>query len=206
MFVELRDAVFDIDVKDPLKVNVKPAFLQFATISKFLRSKRIIEGDHDGRKKVRHKKELAWVFHMNSPKSPYAQYAPAMREEQVTRAIFGEESGWKPDTVVREVEVLYNELTTTPIYELLKSCYVTISRASDYFNKVDFEAMTDGKSNFVMRDVFASMEKIGKLYESLKKLEEQVRNEEEGKAGDIRKQVTMTPFNQGNDVSDLIEH
>jgi len=207
LFLELRDSIFDIDPKDPLKVTVKPMFLQFEEIRSFLRSKRVIKGDADGREKSRHYMELAWIFHMVSGKSPYCKYAPDTRKNQVTKAIFGSESDWVPDDVVIKLMGLYKEITETPMMRLLAACYANLDNAGAYFESVDYNKLdASGKSVWTTENVFKSMERLGKLNDSLKLLKEQVQKEEEGDNGDIRRGVVMTPFNQGEKVDDLTEY
>lgn len=145
--------------------------------AKIIRRDRGSEGDHDGRFKQKACKELAWIYHVCDPGSPYFQVSQEYREEVVTKAIFKEEPDWKPDEVVQEGLETYQEIITSPSIRLLKSAMRSIDELEKYFNNVNFEK-GENKEVHDPKDVISNLEKLGKLVTSLRELKEQVEKEQ----------------------------
>ena len=109
--------------------------------------------------------ELAYVFYIQDYKSPYSSYAPETREETIKKDL-----GLKAIGVREEVMKAcqkYSELQETPTMKLLKAARGGVDKFKKYFED-------KGPSD---RNYGKNLEIIGKLLESIDKLEERVKKE-----------------------------
>ncbi len=114
-------------------------------------------------------KELSYVYFMADYKSLYLAYHENERERQICTDIMKDDK-WKPDDAVKSAIIKYEELQQTPTLRLLKSARHALEEACNYYDNV--------KTND--RNILAvngSIEKIGKIAESLDKLEDKIKRE-----------------------------
>ncbi len=114
-------------------------------------------------------KELSYVYFMADYKSIYLAYPESTRTNQITLDII-KDPKWIPDEVVKAAIIKYEELQQTPTLRLLKSARHAIEEACNYYNEVK-----PNDRNIVA--ISGSIEKIGKIAESLDKLEEKIKKE-----------------------------
>lgn len=83
--------------------------------------------------------ELAYIFHMVDPKSPFA--ASINEEERRERVIKStiHSSGWKPDKVVEEAMVFYKELEETVTSKYLESIKSALSQIDKFLREFTSE-------------------------------------------------------------------
>lgn len=117
-------------------------------------------------------KELSYIYFLVDFKSPYDSYPDNIKEETIKRDIM-KNSKWVPDELIVEAIKKYEEFQETPILRLIKSSKLSCDKLSDYFKNVDFTDTDDtGKLIYTAKDVVANLSSVGKVAESLDKLEE----------------------------------
>jgi|JI10StandDraft_1071094.scaffolds.fasta_scaffold70734_3 hypothetical protein len=112
-------------------------------------------------------KEIAYVYFMADYKSPYTAYPPGEREDKIKSDFIRDES-WVRDDKVNAAIKKYEELQQTPTLRLLMSAKFAAEKLSEFFRTQDPEH----------RNYTSNLEKLGKIIESLDKLEERVKKEE----------------------------
>lgn len=125
--------------------------------------------------------ELSYVVFLcdNTLSNPYRSMAETLREQVLKRDILGKED-YKIDKPLQDAIKAFSELKETTSSKLLKSAKIAADKLADYFeNKVNFEEVdTNGKPMYSARDLASNLGAVGKIIESLKKLEEQVIKEQ----------------------------
>lgn len=122
--------------------------------------------------------ELCYVYHMADYKSTYHNYTDLEKEPKILNDYF-KGSKWKPDNIITEAIIKYRELQETPSMKLLISAKKGISKLIAFYNDVDLN-LTNGKGDLLYkeRDLSFSLGNIGKVVESLDKVEEKVKKEQ----------------------------
>jgi mevalonate pyrophosphate decarboxylase len=122
-------------------------------------------------------KELCYIFHTCDFKSPYAAHESNRREKEVIKD-FIKEDGWKPDDELLLCVDKYKSFQSTHSMRLLASAREVVDKMCGYFEEVDFTLLDDNdRPVYNAKDVTANIEKIGKIIESLDKVEEKVKKE-----------------------------
>lgn len=121
--------------------------------------------------------ELAYVYHMADYKSIYQNFSEVERSSKIMKDFF-KESLWRPDIEVNNAILKYQELQETPSMKLWKAAKKAFSKVEDYYNKVDINER-DSRGNIVNKitDLSSSIGNLGKMIESLNKLEDQIKKE-----------------------------
>ena len=137
--------------------------------------------------------ELCYIYHIADYKSIYNNYDDIEKESKVLNDYF-KGSNWRPDEIVKEASKRYNELRETPSMRLLKATRKALSKVVDYFNTVDLNER-DAKGAIVNRigDLTGSAGNVGKLVESLDKVEEKIKKEQL-KESKVRGQADITSY------------
>lgn len=112
-------------------------------------------------------RELGYLYYVADFKSPYAKYPDAERKEKSAND-FIRKSRWKEDEVMKEAIEKYKELQFTPELRLLQSAANKAKEISDYYDK---QRVTDDN----IKDITASIQKIGSVYSALVTLQEQAK-------------------------------
>lgn len=192
MNLQLSDSVLIWEGK---KVRPRPECLEIAEFKALWSKVRKVKGDSDGRRKLRNIQEFAYVFHVVSHKSPYAQYEDTVRAEQVKVEVFGEDSDWEPDELVNHTLTKYRELIKSPVIRLLDSALNTLARTSTYLDSVDYNEKSPAGQVYTVKDVLGAMAQIGKMLDSLQILREKAAKEEET-GSKIRANVIVNEFSR----------
>jgi regulator of sigma D len=162
---------FDIEGGD---VKFQPEFLAVPAFKKIW--------DKD-KSKNKHKaySELSYVVFLcdSTISNPYRSMSESLKEEILKRDVLGKVD-YKISTDLQEAIDKFRQLKETTSSRLLKSAKVAAEKLSDYFeNKVNFNDLdTNGKPVYSARDLASNLGAVGKIIESLKKLEDQVLKEQ----------------------------
>lgn len=134
-------------------------------------------GDVDGRKRTRGKAELSYLYFFCDYRSEFSELSMSERKEAALNAA-GLPEDYGISGTLTAAKDKYLEMQETRELKLLKSAYGTIDKLRDYFESVTI----DDKN---AKSVLESLAKMGTVLTGLKKLEEQVRKQEQ-KEGGIR--------------------
>ena len=141
-------------------------------------------------------KELAYVYFKCNHNSPYAIYDGDEKESKIITSIFGEDSKWYPDEVVKAACKKYLELMDTHAILLLKSARKSVKKLEKYFEDIDLTLLDDnGKPIYSAKDLVANLTKVVDVVLGLSKLEEIVKKEEQERAV-TRGGVEVNKYNQ----------
>ena len=156
------------DLKDG-NITVKPEIL---LIPEF----KVIWKRDKSRTKLNAMDEFAYIYYMADFNSPYANYP--IKEKEKRLKLFLEKRKLKVDDKIKEAIRKYAELQETRSIRLLQSAMIACDKLADYFENIDFTLMDDsGKLIYTAKDVATNLANVGKIVESLNKLEEQVKKE-----------------------------
>ena len=127
------------------------------------------------KKNGRAEAELLYIYLVNDPRSPFSDLDEGTRKEtSLMESGLDKFSRWKPDAVFEKVVDKYIEYNVTTTELLLRDVKESVHKVREYFRGVSFENDENGLS---MKNYLTSMEKLGKLLDSLKGLEERVLRE-----------------------------
>jgi len=156
------------DIKDH-KIIVKPEVLNIPTIHN------LYKRDKSDKKEKFHS-EVSYIYYMYDFNSPYANYPESERELQVKKSFLKLE--WEPDQDVIEAIEEYKRAKETTSMRLLYGAKFAAEKLTDYFKGIDFTLTDDsGRPLYTAKDVAANLAAVGKIIESLNKLEEQIQKE-----------------------------
>lgn len=121
--------------------------------------------------------ELAYVYHIADYKSVYNNLTDEDKHKQIIKDYLP--NGYNPDSEVKTAIAKYRLLQETPSMRLLLDARGAIDKVRKYFKDVDLAAV-DGKGSLINKisDLTNSMGNIGKIIESIDKLEEKVKKEQ----------------------------
>jgi len=122
-------------------------------------------------------KMITYIYFLCDYNSPYASYPEEKKEEELMRDLKMKVK--EVSTVEMKLAILkYKEFQETHSMRLLRSARVACDKMADYFREVDFAAADDqGKLKYNAKDVAANIAAVGKMIESLDKVEEKVKKE-----------------------------
>lgn len=112
-------------------------------------------------------KEIAYIYFLADYKSAYTAYPEEEREVKI-KSDFIRDDKWSPDSLVHAAIEKYKELQVTPTLRLLLSAKTAADKLGKFFLTQDPEH----------RNYTSNLEKLGKIVESLDKLEDRVKKEE----------------------------
>lgn len=120
-------------------------------------------------------KIFGYVYHMRDPKSNYASYGEKERHEQVAKDLFTpkELKELKKDPNIKDALDLYVKHETSTL-KLLRSSRESMDKLQNWLNEVD----TNDDDYDALKHV-KILESMGKVVDSLKKLEEAAKKESE---------------------------
>jgi len=138
---------------------------------------------------------LAYIYHMYSSESPYAEMSPEAKEQEIKKDLFGDVNRKIPK-VVQKGEKKYQTLTTTPEQKLLEKAVKSVYKLMDYLDNFDpIERNADGKLVWSTKDYIRNMEKLGGVVDSLDELRERVKKKDKQK-GEVRGDVKINKYNR----------
>jgi hypothetical protein len=155
-------------------VKFQPEFLAVPSFKKIW--------DKD-KSKNKHKayNELSYVVFLcdNTLSNPYRSMSENLRSEVLKRDVLGKLDYKISEDLERALKT-FNQLKETTSSRLLKAAKIAADKLADYFeDKVDFDLLDlNGKPVYSARDLASNLGAVGKIIESLKKLEEQVTKEQ----------------------------
>jgi hypothetical protein len=125
--------------------------------------------------------ELSYVVFLrdNTIYNPYRSMAEDERERILKRDVLGKEDYVVDEKLQKAIDT-FTKLKETTSSRLLKSAKIAADKLADYFeNKVNFDELdVNGKPMYSARDLASNLGAVGKIIESLKKLEDQVIKEQ----------------------------
>lgn len=197
-----------LKVNENLDIEIDGEILEIAEFKYLQKRIRSCKEDKDGRRKLVAKKELAYVYHMGSPDSPYMSYSDKERPKRLAVDLFGDISpDWRPDEVIQQAINKYKELTHYPSVKVLCTLRESLLSTNLIVNKMTQQLEQNmleekykkdivNKSGVVktgvqiMLDDIASLLKIAKEIPSsidiIEKLEEKVIKERGEKASRVK--------------------
>ncbi len=146
------------------------------TITEF---KDIVDRDKSKDKNVA-TKELAYIYFMVDHRSPFAVYGNQERSGEVIVNVFGPDTDWEADSLIKTACDIYKEITETSAVRLLKAARESVRKLQNYFETVDLTMMDDnGKPIFHAKDLIANLANMGKVVNGLTDLEDLVKKQEQ---------------------------
>lgn len=123
--------------------------------------------------------ELAYVYYYSDYKSDFSDILEKdEKEKEIIRAIFGENSKWKPDEKVYVACDFYRERSETITTKLLENAMSGVHKISTYLSTVDLTEEDDkGRLKHDAKKVADTIGALDKLIDSLSKVEEKVKKE-----------------------------
>lgn len=119
-------------------------------------------------------RDFTFLYHFANHRSPYAQYTnEAERIVEVNKEVYKTVSKKIPEHL-KDVIELYNKLSKTVSLRLLKASRHACNEMSEFFEQVKSKDMEPRD----VKELAMSIEKVGKIQESLDKLEKKVASEE----------------------------
>ena len=124
--------------------------------------------------------ELAFVYFTMDHKSPFSVYEWEQRVIEVKNSIFGQDNTFKPSSKVLAACEKYDKLIETSAVRLLRAARESIIKLERYFRDIDLTTADDnGRPIFHAKDLINNLEKMGKVVDGLRSLEEIVKKEEQ---------------------------
>ena len=124
--------------------------------------------------------ELAFVYFTTDHKSPFSVYEWEQRIIEVKNSIFGKKNNFKPSSKVLAACEKYDKLIETSAVRLLRAARESVIKLEKYFRDIDLTMMDDnGRAIFHAKDLINNLEKMGKVVDGLRNLEEIVKKEEQ---------------------------
>jgi len=198
--------IFDVD--DSGKVTLDPEVRTIKWIKRIVERDRggTIKGDHDGRKKYKALRELAYIYFMCDSKSIYQRIPEAEREQTIIEDL-DFDGKWTPDEVIKEAMEKYKSLKETVSERTLKELKRTLESSVDtlQFIRESIEGMVkaikDDKDTSKLPDLIklystaiSMAEDLPKSIENITKLEEKVKKEIQSSSSSIRGAGTIGDY------------
>lgn len=151
--------------------------------------RKIYDRDPDEQKPQAYK-ELMYVYYVCDFKSPYSNYPEEEREFKVRTDFMGED--WQPDEELKDLMKEYQEMQVmnSPSLRLLYASREAVHKLAGWLKDVEYT----GSNATAPKDVAMTLEKVGKIIESLNKIEDKV-----------KKEITTTSRARGGGVTGLYE-
>jgi len=125
--------------------------------------------------KVLNTDELAYIYFMLDPKSPYAKYSEDARKEQVLEDVPKVKMSKKLQAGMDK----YDELIDSVALQLLRAGREGAFKLRNYFRDVDLQERDDnGKLVHSAKDLMYNLTKLGDTIDGIDKLEEIVKKQE----------------------------
>lgn len=200
-------------VDKEFNVEIEPHCYEIEEFKNVIKRIKKTKGDTDGRKKELAKKELAYIYHMASNDSIYANFSERDRHFNLLNDIF-RDSSYKIDAEVKLAIEKYKELNITPALKLIVTLTETLHK-TDKIIKAIIEQMEENLTNethkqaiikmgnavktgvqVTVDDINALMD-VGKrvpaMLNELEGLQKKVEKEKEEKASRIKGKLEVGP-------------
>lgn len=121
-------------------------------------------------------KDLNYIYHMSDFKSPYNNLDAIERKEQIIKDYYPD--GFEEDIEINVAISKYIKLNTTPSMRLLMDARAGVEKIRNYYKEVDLNETDDnGKKVNRLSEISTSLANLGKMVDSIDKLEERVKKE-----------------------------
>jgi hypothetical protein len=161
-----------------LELN-KEWILMIPEFANILKGDKGSTGDSEGRKKLKAKKILAYIYFMIDFKSPIESWEYSKRHSEALRYTDLKEvdvATEKVQTAIKAYEHLQQESARS--LKSLAAARKALDAIDKYFDNLDFNARDRmGKLVHSPKEVGASIEQLNKIYDSLEKFEKRVREQ-----------------------------
>lgn len=122
--------------------------------------------------------EFEYVFFVCDWNSPYRTYTNIKERKAKVQKDYIKNSKWVEDDSILDALTKYEELTKTPLMGLIEDAYTMIDKLRLFFKSADFVKLDKlGKRVDKAEDGMKNLERLGKIVESIKKLEEMAASE-----------------------------
>lgn len=119
-------------------------------------------------------RELSYVYFMADYKSIYLAYPESTRKKQITQDIIKDET-WKPDDAIKAAIIKYEELQKTPSLRMLIGARKAQEAITKYYEEISTDSTKVNSKS--VQAIAMSLEKMGKIAESIDKLEDKLKRE-----------------------------
>jgi len=142
-------------VDKEMNVEIEPHCYEIEEFKNVIKRIKKTRGDTDGRKKELAKKELAYVYHMASNDSIYANFSERDRHFNLLNDVFGD-SSYKIDSEVKLAIEKYKELNITPALKLIVTLTETLHK-TDKIIKAIIEQLEENLTNNTHKQQYVKM-------------------------------------------------
>jgi hypothetical protein len=142
-------------VDKEFNVEIEPHCYEIEEFKNVIKRIKKTKGDTDGRKKELAKKELAYVYHMASNDSIYANFSERDRHFNLLNDVFGD-SSYKIDAEVKLAIEKYKELNITPALKLIVTLTETLHK-TDKIIKAIIEQLEENLENNTHKQQYVKM-------------------------------------------------
>ncbi len=132
-------------------------------------------GDEQGRKRKRGLKEIQYLYFFCDYRSEFSELSASERKEAALNAA-GLDPAYRFSSEMAAAQIKYLQMQETRELKLLTSAYGVIDKLQVYFDEI---VIDDANS----KTVIANLSNLGATLAGLKKLEEQVRKQEQQDGG-----------------------
>lgn len=144
-----------LEVDKEFNVEIEPHCYEIEEFKAIIKRKKTCKGDTDGRLKIIAKKELAYVYHMASNDSIYANFSEKERHLHLLNDIF-KDSTYKIDEEVKLAIEKYKELCITPALKLIVTLTETLHK-TDKIIKALVEQLEENLTNNTHKEKYIKM-------------------------------------------------
>lgn len=134
-----------LSVDKEFNVEIEPHCAEIEEFKNVIRRTKTLKGDSDGRNKTVAKKELAYIYHMASNDSIYANFSEKDRHFNLLNDIF-KDASYKIDETVKLAIIKYKELSITPALKLIMTLTETLHK-TDKIIKAVIEQLEENLEN-----------------------------------------------------------
>lgn len=165
-----------IQVNETFETQVDPHIMQMEVFRQLVKRDKGMTGDASGRHKLRSKKELAYIYLMNNPKSQYARNFPSEKErhEQIVHEL-GLPENWEIDKYLQRAIDAYRKAIEDPLYRLWRAGNSSIDKLQNYLNNVDLE-----EGEISIKDYMHALQNLDNVANNVDKLEKKIKERESG--------------------------
>jgi len=142
-------------VDKEFNVEIEPHCYEIEEFKNVIKRIKKTRGDTDGRKKELAKKELAYIYHMASNDSIYANFSERDRHFNLLNDVFGD-SSYKIDAEVKLAIEKYKELNITPALKLIVTLTETLHK-TDKIIKAIIEQLEENLENNTHKQQYVKM-------------------------------------------------
>lgn len=153
-----------------------------------------VDGDKDGRKRMKAFRAFTYIYLVYDWKSPYSEYSDKEKIEAALVDSKLDEKDIQDERIVAAI-IKYRSLQETRSLRLLTDAYHAIDELRLYFRTTSLQEKDpeSGKPIYAAKDLIANIAALGKTVEGLQQLEYMVKKEQEKEKG-IRAGATKGMF------------